>query len=60
VDGVRDMLESPNEAMIEDGREQARQTTYLGAGCTVLLLLIYCVGAAANRETEDSFTERRE
>jgi hypothetical protein len=47
VASMREAMESPDRALIEHGRREARYTSYLGAGCTVVLWLICGVGAAA-------------
>jgi hypothetical protein len=47
------LMESPNEAVFQRSREQARYTTYLGFGCTALLWVIGVVGASrVKRNTE--------
>jgi hypothetical protein len=47
---VSQTLESPDIALIQHGRAQARYTTYLGAGSTGLLLLIVVMGMAQKKK----------
>ena len=53
VHSVSGRLEPPDAALIQHGRAQARYTSYLGAGCTILLWLICALGAATKRENAE-------
>ena len=53
VSRAGERINSPEPALIQHGREQARYTTYLGLGCTGLLWVIVVVAASLKKQIQD-------